>query len=277
MQRLAYLAGSSSRVVRAIAVNHLKNDRSLFEQGIKLCNANNFILQRCLATKSKGTGNAGEIDPHNDLYKPSTAKEETHVPNDLENHHQPTETINITVNTRLKSSGKVWSTQNPDGVHIAPLGRDKSTTFVPKSGENVLQNHETTVYSTHGELNIADPFKTHTLQPEVTLAKLAEAAAASAFETFAPDTPSTPAPGTEAVFAPKISSSDVYSNTSSPTAHFEATVSSSSSSSSKGPLKYEIAAKGKVFGGQDTSADTKKHPKEDPFRLGEKEKPRQAK
>ena len=153
----------------------------------------------------------------------------------------------------------------------------QSTEFVPKSTEGGQGSHQTTVHSTQGNVNIADPFKTHVLQPEATPGQLAEAAAASAFETFAPDTPLEPTTANESVFAPKISSTDIYSTTTSPTAHFDSTASPSAPPQQQEPIKYEINSKGKVYGGQDTSADSKKHPKENPFNLKEKFDPRQAK
>lgn len=121
-------------------------------------------------------------------------------------------------------------------------------------------------------MNIVDPFKTHTLQPESTPA---QSAAASAFEPFAPDTPAASKVKTEPAFAPKISSTDTYSTTTSPAADFDT---ASHPTSQQEPVRYEIAAKGKVYGGQDTSAESKKHPRENPFNLKEQVKtPRQAK
>ena len=163
------------------------------------------------------------------------------------------------------------SNQSPDQVHIA----DKEATFIPKTSNDVQHIPDKTVYTTQGELNIADPFQTHQLQSDITSAKLAEAEAASAFETFEPGTPlsSKSASIVESNFTPKISSAEVYSTISSPTAQFESTGPSAPHESSK----YETAAKGKVFGGQDTSADSMKHSNEDPFKTGNKNKPRQAK
>ncbi|CAF0879799.1 unnamed protein product [Adineta ricciae] len=266
MQRFSSLAGSSSRFIRAIAMHHSKNDGSLLEHGVKLYNVNNGIFQRCLATQNK---NSNKVDSHADLYKPSTAKQETHVPDDLKHHHQPPETINTTLNTTAVGGGKVWSNQSPSRVHVA----NKGTTFVPKTNNDVQHIQDKTVYTTQGEVNITDPFQTHKLQSDITSAKLAEAEAASAFETFEPGTPLSSASVVESNFMPKVSSAEVYSTISSPTAQFQ----------SNGPptphesVKYETAVKGKVFGGQDTSADSMKHPKEDPFTTGNKNKPRQAK
>lgn len=158
------------------------------------------------------------------------------------------------------------STQSPSNLHIAPLNEARSAASAPFDNDKQAA-HETTVYSTKGKLNIADPFKTHPLQPEPSPAQLAEAAAASAFQPFAPDTPLDSAPANEPVFAPKISSKDIHSTATSPTAHFEATV---SASTTQEPVKYEMASKPKVFGGQDTSADARKHPKENPFNTKEK-------
>ena len=157
------------------------------------------------------------------------------------------------------------SAQNPDEIHIAPLGRVQATTFTASTNDQNPAVRETTVYTTQGKLNIADPFTTHTLKADATSQQLAEAEAASAFNTAT--SPTTPA--AETVFAPKISSTEKYSTA----ADFNSPVSESASHDT---VKYETAAKGKVFGGQDTTADTKKHPKENPFNLKEKINPRQA-
>jgi len=147
----------------------------------------------------------------------------------------------------------------------------QSTKFVSEATEGELDAHETKVYTAQGKLNTAGSFKT---LAEATPVELAEAAAASAFEPFAPDTSSKSASTTEAVFAPKISSKDVYSTTLSPTSNFDTAV---PTSSQQDPVKYETARKQKVFGGQDTSADSKKRSKDNPFDLKEQNKPRQAK
>lgn len=242
--------------------------------------ARDSTIKRILSTNSHDQKNDLGIDTKS--YKPSTAKTETHVPDDLKGG-QPIETIDKLPRTTatLTGGGKVWyvsnstrylfsklskyllrSVQNPGSVHVAPLGA-AATTFVPTAQVDGQTTHETTVHTTQGELNIADPFKTHVLQPEVTPAQLAEAAAASAFEPFAPDTPlTTPSPPVDTVFAPKISSTELYSAASSPTAHYENVTPSSTTTDT---TQYETATKSTVFGGQDTSASTKKHPKYDPF------------
>ncbi|CAF0921471.1 unnamed protein product [Adineta steineri] len=271
MQRLISLSAGTSRLFRAVGVNHLKNNRLSLEKENASYATSNVIFKRCLSSKNKESKDGNNLNTHADLYKPSTTKEETHIPDELKHHHQPTDTINTGVNTFKKSGGKVWSATNPDSVHVAKLNRVNSTQFVPKTDKNGGKPHETTVYTTQGELNIADPSTTHKLQPEVTPAQLAEAAAASAFET---DAPAKSAPTPEAVFAPKISSSEVYSSPSSPTANFEGAKPSSTQSES---VKYEASNRPRVFGGQDTSAATKKHPKGNPFNSNEIEKPSQKK
>jgi hypothetical protein len=183
--------------------------------------------------------------------------------------------INISYDLPSMSFLKCFSrsAQNPDGIHVAPLGRISATTFVPSSKADDTKVHEPTIYTTHkGAVNFADPIGTHVLKPETSPAQLAEAAAASAFEPFAPDTSSKPTSSTEAVFAPKISSTDTYSSTSSPTSNFDTAVPSQQET-----IKYEASHKPKVFGGQDTSADSKNHPKRNPFNLQEKIIPRQEK
>lgn len=235
-------------------------------------------IKRCVSNSSQSNRNDLGIDTKS--YKPSTAKTETHVPDDLKGG-QSIETIDTTSKTTatLTGGGKVWyvlnymfifalynqsnilrSVQNPGSVHIAPLGA-ATTTFIPTQHGDGKTIHETTVHTTQGELNIADPFKTHTLQPEATTEKLAEAAAASAFETFAPNTPLTSPPATDTVFAPKISATEVYSAASSPTAQFENVTPSLTTDATT----YETTMKSKVFGGHDTIASTKKHSKDDPF------------
>ena len=156
--------------------------------------------------------------------------------------------------------------QSADSIHVAPLVGAASTKFVPSSTPNGQNGHETTVHATKGKVSIADPFTTHKLQPEVSTAQSAEAAAASAFEPFAPDTPLAASPTADATFAPKISSNGTYSSTTSPTAHFG----SAASVSHGEPKHYEAARRSQVFGGQDTTAATKKHPKENPFNTKEK-------
>jgi len=139
-----------------------------------------------------------------------------------------------------------------------------ATIFVPSSAADGKTKHETTVHTTQGELNFADPLTTHTFKGEPTPGQLAEAAAASAFETFTSDTPLTASSTTDTIFAPKISSTDVYSTASSPTGQYENAASSSTQDTTK--YEYESTIQSKVFGGQDTSSSsTKKHPKEDPF------------
>jgi hypothetical protein len=270
MQRLVYLYTGTSRFVQVVGINQLKNSKLLTEKSNVFSNSNILTLKRCLATKNKNTDG---IDTHPDLYKPSTAKKPTHVSDDLHSGQSP-ETFDTNVNNPLAAGSKVWSAQNPGSVHVASLDQAQSTKFVPKSTAGGATAHETTVYTAKGKLNIADPFKTHKLQAEPTSAQLAEAAAASAFETFAPDTPPKSASTTEVVFAPKISSKNIYSETSSPTAHFDTAVPTSSQPE---PIKYETARRPIVFGGQDTSSDTKKTPKANPFDLKEQNKPRQAK
>ncbi|CAF3502685.1 unnamed protein product [Rotaria sp. Silwood1] len=252
MQRLIYFRNGTSRLYRVVNLYHSNNNPSTFS------NINILLLKRCLSNTNK---NEKDINVNTDLFKPSTAKEETHIPDDLRGGQSP-ETIDTLPKTTptLTGSGKVWSVQNAGSVHVAPLGA-AATTFVPRSTEGGQTVHETTVHTKQGELNIADPLRTHVLQPEVTPAQLAEAAAASAFEPFAPNTPLTSSSTTDTVFAPKISSTELYSNASSPTAQFTSSIPPVTPDTTI----YETTNQSKVFGGQDTSASTKKHPKEDPF------------
>ncbi len=147
--------------------------------------------------------------------------------------------VPLTSTATLTGGGKVWlvqfllllfsiilsnisyrSTQNPGSVHIAPLG-GATTTFVPTSTGDGKTVHEPTVHITQGQLNLADPLKTHILQPEQTSGQIAEAAAASAFEFFPPDTPLTSPSTTYTIFTPNISSTDLYSSASAPSAQFK--------------------------------------------------------
>ncbi|CAF0818358.1 unnamed protein product [Adineta ricciae] len=250
MQRLAIIRCGTSSLNRVV---------DICQQTIS-ARARDSTIKRTLSINSHDQKNELGIDTKS--YKPSTAKTETHVPDDLKGG-QPIETIDKPPRSTatLTSGGKVWSVQNPGSVHIAPLGAT-ATTFVPAAKVDGQTIHETTVHTTQGELNIADPFKTHVLQPEATPAQLAEAAAVSAFEPFAPDTPLTTTSPADTVFAPKISSTELYSATSSPTAHYEKATPSSSTTDT---TKYEAATKSTVFGGLDTLASTKKHPQYDPF------------
>lgn len=143
------------------------------------------------------------------------------------------------------------SVQNPGSVHVAPLAKVTTTEI------NLNTDHQTTVHTTQGQPNLPDPFKVQHLQPEVTPGQLAEAAAASAFEPFAPDTPLNTSSNNDPIFAPKISSTDLYSTSTSPTAHFESVIPNATQEN----VSFETLQQGKVFGGQDTSTTDRKHPK----------------
>jgi len=238
MQRLTYLYIGTSRFFRVVNTSNVKNCKLVFEKENSFYDKNNFIFNRCLSTKNNDSKGDNGPDVHAKLYKPSTATEKTHVPDDLKGG-QPPETFDTNASAAAIGDGKVWSAQNLGSVHVAPLGRVAATTFTPTPTENDQKVHEATVYTTQGEVNVANPFKTRPLQPEVTPGQLAEAAAASAFEPFAPDTPLASTPAAEAVFAPKISSSDVYSTASSPTAHFDTVVPPTNQEA----VKYETAKK----------------------------------
>ncbi|CAF3037651.1 unnamed protein product [Rotaria sp. Silwood2] len=233
----------TSRLHRVVDLCHSNYNSLTFS------NINILSIKRCLSNI-----NEKDINFNTELFKPSTAKKETHVPDELKGE-QPKETINSIpkTTTTLSGSGKVWSVQNASSVRIAPSDA-ATTTFVPTSTKGGPTVHETIVHTKQGELNIADSLRTHVLQSETTTAQLAEAAATSAFE---PNTPLT----TDTVFAPKISSTDLYSSASSPTAQFQSSIPSITPDTTV----YETTNKSKIFGGQDTSASTKTHPTEDPF------------
>ena len=94
-----FLAGTA-RLVQVVGGNQLRNSKSLFEKS----NTNFLNFKRCLATGKK---NPTEIDTHPDLYKPSTAKKETHVPDDLHSGQAP-ETFMTSKQSPLTAGGKVW-------------------------------------------------------------------------------------------------------------------------------------------------------------------------
>ncbi|UJR14771.1 hypothetical protein I4U23_001759 [Adineta vaga] len=243
MLRLIYICSGTSSLNRAV---------DICQQTIST-KIKDSTIRRCLSNSSHSHGNDLGIDTK--VNKPSTAKTDTHVSNDLKDGQR---IVNVdatqTSTATLTGSGKVWS------VHSASLGASK-TTFVSTLHGNGQNAHETTVHTFQGELNFADPFLTHTLQPEITSARLAEAEAASAFETFAPDTPLVTSTAHDTVFAPKISSTDLYSTALSPTGQFE----NATAPSSTDPTKYETSMKSEIFGGQDTLAASKKHPQNSPY------------
>jgi hypothetical protein len=261
-----YCLVGTSRLYRVVDICHSTTNQSSF------LNTNTLTLKRYLSNISSNNKDKNDLGINTNLYKPSTNAKETHVSDKLKGG-QPTETIDTAPKSTptLTGSGNVWSVQNPGSVHIAS-SRRVAETFVPPSTVDESKINETTVHSiTHGHVNIADPFTTHTLQSEATPARLAEAAAASAFETFAPDTPLTTPTITDTVFSPKISSTDTYSEASSPTGQYE----HSSASPTHDTTIYETTSQSKVFGGQDTSASSKKHPNENAFETEKNDKTRQ--
>lgn len=59
------------------------------------------LVNRTLATKTP------DVDPHAELYKPSTEKTHQHVPDDLKGG-QPPETFTTNTPTAIPAGGKVW-------------------------------------------------------------------------------------------------------------------------------------------------------------------------
>jgi hypothetical protein len=153
------------------------------------------------------------------------------------------------------------SNQDSHSIHVAPLNRSVSPQSTAKAFENSVKLHEPTVHSARGHVKAGGSMKIEAAPPVVTPAQSAEAAAASAFEPLSPNTPMP-----DVIFAPKISSVDTYSSASSPTAHFDSPVPGTPQETKM----YETSARGKVFGGQDTSASSKKRPNENPFNMHEK-------
>ena len=101
LHEIFYIIARTSRLFRVAGVNFLENSKALFEKENLIYNTNHLIIKRCLATK--------DINTHPDLYKPSTAKQETHVPDDLKGG-QPADTINTAVHSAGAGAGdgKVW-------------------------------------------------------------------------------------------------------------------------------------------------------------------------
>lgn len=132
---------------------------------------------------------------------------------------------NIVLN---KTSMILRSNQNSSGINNLSLDRTNSSTYTPE-GKNLQQ---TKVFMAQGQLNIPGPIKKPNKNSSVTAAQLAESAAVSAFEKFKPNTPLT----TDTNFAPKISSTDIYSKHSAVATDFDSNVSSGLPTNK---LKYE--------------------------------------
>jgi hypothetical protein len=130
------------------------------------------------------------------------------------------------------NTGKVWSLQSADEVHVAPLASVK-TPFVPTVTDS---DHTTTVHKIRGKVSVADPIQ---------------------MKEFKGDASTVPR---DTVFTPKISTTEIYSDATSPTAHFESAVPPIVDRNSHAAPSYETNFQSKVFGGQDTLASTKKHP-----------------
>jgi len=240
MQRFTSLSIQTSRLIRFAGQISVKGE--------------NYQSNRQVATTNHSSEQERLAHIQSKLYKPSTATEQTHVPDDLHGG-QPLETIETAAKDPLARKAKIWSNQAPDSIHVAPMNSSVSRPISTPSTQTNPSNE------------FVDPMD----KPAVTPAQLAEAAAASAFEPFPPNTPLASSPATDARFAPKIASVDTYSNTSSPTAHFDTVVKGeTNSAAAQDALHYETSKRGKVYGGQDTSADSKKHPKENPFNTHEK-------
>ncbi len=87
-----------------MGVRHLQNSKIFLEKP----NLKNLLsIQRCLSTKNNNSKNKKNLDVHADLYKPSTGKEEQHVPDDLKGG-QPPETFDINPMGPTSAGGKVW-------------------------------------------------------------------------------------------------------------------------------------------------------------------------
>lgn len=97
-------SAGASRLLQVSGIHHGKNSHVLFNELNSRSNGNLRTFERCLATKSANQKNA---DSHSDLYKPSTAKEGTHVPDDLKGG-QPADTIETGSKSSSTAGGKVW-------------------------------------------------------------------------------------------------------------------------------------------------------------------------
>ncbi|CAF4092425.1 unnamed protein product [Rotaria sp. Silwood1] len=130
--------------------------------------------------------------------------------------------------------------------------------------------YETKIHVTQGELNITDPFKTFISQSDITPVKSDETASISTVKEIPQNTPQTTT--TEANFAPKISSTNTYSESSSITVDLPSSISTKNNK-----IKYETINQLKVSGGQDTYGETITNPNEDLFYIKRKNNTTQVK
>lgn len=94
----------TSRLFQVDGVHHWKNSNLFFDEFNIRSNGNIRTFERCLATKS---ANPKDVDTHPDLYKPSTAKKQTHVPDDLKGG-QAADTIETGSKSSPTTGAKVW-------------------------------------------------------------------------------------------------------------------------------------------------------------------------
>ncbi|CAF4761547.1 unnamed protein product, partial [Rotaria sp. Silwood1] len=149
------------------------------------------------------------------------------------------------------------------------ISDDNSKRFISTSIKDNKNIYETKIHVTQGELNITDPFKTFISQSDITPVKSDETASISTVEQIPQNTPQTT---TEANFAPKISSTNTYSESSSITVDLPSSISTKNNK-----IKYETINQLKVSGGQDTYGETITNPNEDLFYIKRKNNTTQVK
>ncbi|CAF3733801.1 unnamed protein product [Rotaria socialis] len=253
MQRLMYISSGRSRLLRVIAVNY----KLLF---VKEKLINNLILKRSITTENNSPEKINASSVHaNHLHETSALQKEVCVSDD---HKGKQSSESFPSNTTIACNQNVWSPQSPHIRHSSPLTHDNSITSIATPLKHNKNLSETEVYTTPSELNTTNPLKkTHSSQSKLISVKLAEAAATSAFKQYAPSTPLTLST-TETVFAPKISSTETYSKSSSLSTDFDSSISLSSATKK---IKYETKNQSEVSGGQDTSGEIKIRPTENSF------------
>ncbi|CAF2781834.1 unnamed protein product [Rotaria sp. Silwood2] len=253
---MCFFSGGKSRLFRVIPIS----DKLLFLKENSFNNVNNLIYKRCLTTGKSSPKTINEANVHKNIYQTPIVQQQIPTSDDHKNKQSSEPTTN---STTITNDDNIWSRQPSRDIHVSPLNVNTSTGLISTSTKDGKNSHETKVHTTQGELNITDRFKTFISQSDITSAQLAKAAAVSAFEQVAPNTPLTSSTRTtEASFAPKISSTNTYSKSSSIAADLHSSISLPSQNTK---IKYETINQSKVSGGQDTFGQTINHPREDLF------------
>ena len=108
-------------------------------------NINQWTSKRCLSSASKKNNDKKETDTHADLYRPSTAKTETHVPDDLKGG-QAIETVAKPPSAKLTGGGKVWYVErsySADLLHWFQVGSKPwfSACRAPRRSDDDIRSH----------------------------------------------------------------------------------------------------------------------------------------